>query len=72
MTTTTRNTTTRAKKAKDVKYRPPEDRKLSGELEAFFKEQGYHARWIRHMVDGQDDVKSWLKRQNEGYVPVRP
>lgn len=70
--TTTRKTNTRAKKEKEVVYLPPERIKLDRDLQAHFKSQGYHLRWIRHQVEGKDDVKSWLKRQNEGYVPVSP
>jgi len=70
--TTTRTSDTRAKKTKEVVYRPPEERKLGSELQGFFTSQGYRLRWIRHQVEGKDDVKSWLKRENEGYVPVKP
>lgn len=68
---TTRNTTSRSTKSREVVYTPPENIKLDVGLQEYFNGQGYKLRWIRYMLDGKDDVKNWLKREKEGWVPVK-
>jgi len=64
-TKTSRSSQTREKTARRQPWRPP------SRLDAPEPPDGYHYRWIRAEVMGQEDKKNVASRMREGYEPVR-
>ena len=64
-TRTSRSSQTREKTARRQPWRPP------SRLDAPEPPDGYHYRWIRAEVMGQEDKKNVASRMREGYEPVR-
>lgn len=62
----TRKTTKRARK-----YVPVNLLSVPEEVEAHFRKQGFKLRWVRHMIRGNDDVKSLTTRLREGWEFVK-
>lgn len=64
---------TRIQEVKEEKYEtyvPPSSFDIPEEVIEKFEDEGMHLRWIRIILDGQDDYKNVAKRRREGYVPV--
>lgn len=34
--------------------------------------EGYHYRWVRHQLKGDDDTRNVVSRYRQGYEPVKP
>ena len=62
---TSRSSQTREKTARRQPWRPP------SRLDAPEPPAGFHYRWIRAEVMGQEDKKNVASRMREGYEPVR-
>lgn len=63
--------TTRDRQSKAVQYVPPNQLNLSKDVEDFFAQQGYKLRWVRHQLNGQDDVKNLVTKAKEGWELVK-
>lgn len=64
---------TRIQEVKEEKYEtyvPPSSFDIPIEVIEKFEDDGMHLRWIRVILDGQDDYKNVAKRRREGYEPV--
>lgn len=64
---------TRDVERKELKYEtyiPASQFDIPQEVINHFDEKGMHLRWIRVILDGQDDYKNVAKRRREGYEPV--
>lgn len=59
--------TKRADLQRDVMYTPPGELTLPDGMEDHYRKRGYHLRWIRAEIDGQDDIRNITMRQREGY-----
>jgi hypothetical protein len=62
--------TTRAAEAKEETYTPPFSYDIPYEVREKFNGEGYHLRWVRVILDNQDDYKNVADRRREGYEPV--
>lgn len=62
--------TTRADEAKDENYTPPFSYDIPYEVREKFNGDGYHLRWVRVLLDNNDDYKNVADRRREGYEPV--
>lgn len=51
-------------------YMPPSQFDIPQEVKNYFEERNFHLRWIRVLLDNQDDYKNIAKRRREGYEPV--
>lgn len=51
-------------------YIPPNQFDIPEEVVQHFYEKGMSLRWIRVLLDNQDDYKNVAKRRREGYEPV--
>lgn len=65
-----RSASTRQVEMKDETYSPPFSYDVPEEVRAKFEQDGYHLRWVRVMLDNQDDYKNVADRRREGYEPV--
>ena len=64
---------TRTQELKAEKYEtyiPPSSFDIPQEVIDKFEDEGMRLRWIRIILDGQDDYKNVAKRRREGYEPV--
>ena len=64
---------TRIQEVKEEKYEtyiPSSSFVIPQEVIEKFEDEGMHLRWIRVLLDGQDDYKNVAKRRREGYEPV--
>ena len=61
---------TRIEESNDNTYTPPSDYDIPDEVKELFAKDGYHLRWIRVLIDNQDDYKNVADRRREGYEPV--
>ena len=66
-TRTSRSAETRSNSARDYKYTPPSEMEIPDDLEAKFKENGYSIRWIRFLINNEEDYKNIGKRSREGW-----
>lgn len=57
-------------KQKYETYIPPSSFDIPEEVQQHFEDNGMHLRWIRVILDNQDDYKNVAKRRREGYEPV--
>jgi len=55
---------------KDETYSPPFSYDVPEEVRTKFEQDGYHLRWVRVLLDNQDDYKNVADRRREGYEPV--
>lgn len=62
--------TTRAVEQKEETYSPPSSYDIPEEVREKFADNGYHLRWVRVILDNQDDYKNVADRRREGYEPV--
>lgn len=62
--------TTRAVEQKVETYTPPFSYDIPDEIREMYKAQGWHLRWVRVILDNQDDYKNVADRRREGYEPV--
>lgn len=51
-------------------YVPPSSFDIPSEVLQHFDDKGMKLRWIRIVLDGQDDYKNVAKRRREGFEPV--
>jgi len=51
-------------------YTPPSSYDIPEELLNDFDEKGLHLRWVRVLLENQDDYKNVADRRREGYEPV--
>lgn len=59
--------TTRQDEQRNYVYKPASDLSVPDEMVAWFKNKGFHLRWIRATVLGQDDTQNLMSRSREGY-----
>jgi len=62
--------TTRAVEQKEETYSPPFSYDIPEEVREKFAANGFHLRWVRVVLDNQDDYKNVADRRREGYEPV--
>lgn len=62
--------TSRVLEAKEETYTPPFSYDIPHEVREKFTDEGYHLRWVRVLIDNQDDYKNVADRRREGYEPV--
>lgn len=58
------------KQEKYETYIPPSQFDIPDEVIQYFNERDMQLRWIRVLLDNQDDYKNVAKRRREGYEPV--
>lgn len=58
------------KEEKYETYVPPSSFDIPEEVQQAFEDKGMHLRWIRVLLDQQDDYKNVAQRRREGYEPV--
>lgn len=49
-------------------YKPPSSLDIPEEVAEIFDKLGFHLRWVRFMINGQEDVQNVTKRLREGYT----
>jgi hypothetical protein len=60
----------RERTPKKVTYTPPDQFEIPDEVRARFKRDGYALRWVRVLIDGQEDLQNIAKRMKEHYTFV--
>ena len=58
---------TRESEMREEIYNPPGDLTLPEGMEDRYRQNGYHLRWVRAELNGQDDSRNLAARQREGY-----
>lgn len=61
---------TRGSVQRDYKYTPPNEMDIPAEITAKFKEMGFRLRWVRILINGEEDYKNIGNSLKEGYVFV--
>lgn len=51
----------------EFRYRPANELSLPEGMEEYFKQQGFHLRWIRYILEGREDSRNIALRRREGY-----